>query len=113
MGFLDFKSVKEEIENLFDLVLGKINLYENGGNANFIKSDKYFTTFEDIFSEEDEEDQVCKIETLEYIKIILVWAKENDLYKSQVNVLSKEKAEMAITWIEQKLNEIKKIDFNI
>ncbi|MGR3206666.1 hypothetical protein ACSYGW_09895 [Bacillus glycinifermentans] len=110
--FGDFSSVKVEVENLFKLILGKVSLYESGGNVNIIKSNKYFTTFEDIFSEEDEEDEICKIETLEYIKIILVWAKENILYKSQLEVVSKEEAELAVDWLEGKLNEINEFDFN-
>ncbi|WP_342570602.1 hypothetical protein MKY85_19955 [Paenibacillus sp. FSL R5-0749] len=63
---------------------------------NLIKSDKCFTTFEDIFAEEDEEDSVCEIETLEYLKILLLWAKENFQYKSQTGVIVREEAELAL-----------------
>lgn len=104
--FGDFATIQEEIGNLIELLEGKITLYEGGGNVNLIKSDKSFTTFEDIFSEEDEEDSICEIETLEYVKILLLWAKENFQYKSQRGVILKEEAELAVDWINKKYTEI-------
>ncbi|OMF11160.1 hypothetical protein BK131_22275 [Paenibacillus amylolyticus] len=104
--FGDFATIQEEIGNLIELLKGKITLYEDGGNVNLIKSDKSFTTFEDIFAEEDEEDSTCKIETLEYVKILLLWAKENFHYKSQRGVISKEEAEIALEWINKKYSEV-------
>lgn len=109
--FGDFNTIKEEIESLFQVILGNVALYQSGGNVNLIKSDKYFTIFEDIFSDEDEEDSICRIETLEYIKIILVWAKENYQYKSQRDIMSKEEAELAINWIDQKWIEMNEFGF--
>lgn len=104
--FGDFTTIQEEIGNLIELLKGKITLYEGGGNVNLIRSDKFFTTFEDIFAEEDEEDSICDIETLEYVKILLLWAKENFQYKSQRGVILKEEAELAVDWINKKYTEI-------
>lgn len=104
--FGDFATIQEEIGNLIELLKGKITLYEGGGNVNLIKSDKSFTTFEDIFAEEDEEDSTCEIETLEYVKILLLWAKENFQYKSQRGVILKEEAELALKWINKKYIEV-------
>lgn len=109
--FGDFNTIKEEVESLFQVILGNVALYQSGGNVNLIKSDKYSTIFEDIFSDEDEEDSICRIETLEYIKIILVWAKENYQYKSQRDIMSKEEAELAINWIDQKWIEMNEFGF--
>ncbi|KAA8755619.1 hypothetical protein FE296_06320 [Paenibacillus sp. UASWS1643] len=108
--FGDFVAIEEEIGNLIEVLKGKITLYEGGGNVNLIKSDKSFTTFEDIFAEEDEEDSTCEIETLEYIKILLIWAKENFQYKSQRGVILKEEAELALDWINKKYIEICEIE---
>jgi hypothetical protein len=104
--FGDFATVKNEIEKLLELLAGKASLYEGGGNVNLIKSDEFFTTIEDIFAEDDEEDSICKIETLEYIKIILVWAKENFQYKCKRGVMLREEAEIAIDWINKKCIEV-------
>ncbi|MEK4367595.1 hypothetical protein [Paenibacillus sp. FSL R5-0473] len=73
--FGDFATIQEEIGNLIELLKGEITLYEGGGNVNLIRSDQSFTTFEDIFAEEDEEDSICEIETLEYVKILIVMGK--------------------------------------
>ena len=102
----DFGTIQEEIGTLIELLQGKITLYEGGGNVNLIRSDKSFTTFEDIFAEEDEEDSTCEIETLEYVKILLLWAKENFQYKSQREVILKEEAELAVNWINKEYYEI-------
>lgn len=104
--FGDFATVKDEIEKLLELLAGKATLYEGGGNVNLIKSDEFFTTIEDIFAEDDEEDSTCKIETLEYTKIILVWAKENFQYKCKRGVMLREEAEIAIDWINKKCIEV-------
>ncbi|WP_427050277.1 hypothetical protein [Paenibacillus sp. TC-CSREp1] len=104
--FGDFATIQKEVGNLIELLKGEITLYEGGGNVNLIRSDKSFTTFEDIFAEEEEEDSTCKIETLEYVKILLLWAKENFQYKSKRDVILKEEAELAVDWINKKSIEV-------
>ncbi|MDT0123730.1 hypothetical protein Q9R46_13805 [Paenibacillus sp. RRE4] len=104
--FGDFATIQKEVGNLIELLKGEITLYEGGGNVNLIRSDKSFTTFEDIFAEEEEEDSTCKIKTLEYVKILLLWAKENFQYKSQRDVILKEEAELAVDWINKKSIEV-------
>lgn len=109
--FGDFATIQEEVGNLIELLKGKIKLYEGGGNVNLIRSDKFFTNFEDIFAEDDEQDSRCEIETLEYVKILLLWAKVNFQYKSQRDVILKEEAELAIDWVNKKYIEICEIGF--
>jgi len=104
--FGDFAIIKEEVGKLLELLKGKVTSYEGGGNVNLINADKHFTTIEDIFAEEDDEDSICKIETVEFLKIILVWARENFQYKSQCGVLTGEETEIAINWINEKCDEI-------
>jgi len=108
--FGDFATVKDEIEKLFELLEGKVTLYEGGGNVNIIKSDECFTTIEDIFAEDGDEGSTCKIETLEYVKIILVWAKENYQYKCKRGVMLREEAELAVDWINKKCNEMYELE---
>ncbi|WP_339283360.1 hypothetical protein [Paenibacillus sp. FSL R5-0486] len=106
--FGDFATIQEEIGNLIEVLKGKITLYEGGGNVNLIRSDQSFTTFEDIFAEEDEEeeDSTCEIETLEYVKILLLWAKEIFQYKSQRGVILKEEGQVALEWLKEKYIEV-------
>lgn len=108
--FGDLNLVKEEVDKLYGLLLGKGNLIKSGGNVNLIDSDKDFTTIEDIYSEGDEEDIICRVETIEFIKIILIWAKENFEYKKQRGVLTEEEAIKAINWAEQKWIQIIEFD---
>lgn len=104
--FGDFATIQEEIGNLIELLKGEITLYEGGGNVNLIRSDQSFTTFEDIFAEEDEEDSICEIETLEYVKILIVMGKENFQYKSQRGVILKEEGQVALEWLNEKYIEV-------
>lgn len=61
---------------------------------------------EDIFADEDEGDCICTIETVEYTKIILIWAKESIKYKNKRDVLSAEEADERIGWIKEKWSEL-------
>lgn len=108
--FGDFATVNDEIEKLLELLAGEIILYEGGGNVNLIKSDKFFTTIEDIFAEDDEKGSTCKIETLEYTKIILIWAKENFQYKCERGVMLKEETQLAVDWINKKCIEVYELE---
>lgn len=108
--FGDFEIIKEEVDRLLELLKGKIISYEGGGNVNLIKSDRNFIIIEDIFAEEDEEESKCKIETVEFVKIILAWARENFHYKSHSGVVKVEEAETAINWINEKCNEISRLE---
>ncbi|MBU5246984.1 MULTISPECIES: hypothetical protein [Bacillus] len=103
--FSDFNSIKEEIEHLIKVLAGKLPIYESGGNVNIISSDKHKTVVEDIFADE-EEDSICTIETVEYTKIILIWAKENIKYKNKRGILSTEEADERIEWIKEKCSEL-------
>ncbi|MCR6595499.1 hypothetical protein NFC80_02470 [Bacillus halotolerans] len=104
--FSDFDSIKEEIEQLLKVLSGELPIFESGGNLNLISSDKHKTVIEDIFADEDEGDSICTIETVEYIKIILIWAKENIKYKNKQGILSTEEADERIEWIKEKCSEL-------
>ncbi|MHA6487587.1 hypothetical protein [Bacillus cabrialesii] len=104
--FSDFDSIKEEIKQLIKVLSGKIPIYESGGNVNLISSDKHKTVIEDIFADDDEEDSICTTETVEYTKIILIWAKENIKYKNKRGILQTEEADERMEWIKEKWSEL-------
>ncbi|WHX49407.1 hypothetical protein QNH46_01565 [Paenibacillus woosongensis] len=60
--------------------------------------------------EEDEIEPICKLETVEFLKIILLWAYETYKYKSERGVIDLEEADMVMKWIEQKMLEVKSIE---
>lgn len=109
---LRYEDLKVDIKNYIDVLTGNLPCYERGGNVTFVTSDREYTIIEDIFYDEDE-DQVeptCKLETVEFVKIILLWAYENYKYKKEKKVMNLEEAEMVMNWIEQKMVEVKSLE---
>ncbi|WP_244996400.1 hypothetical protein [Paenibacillus woosongensis] len=91
---------------------GNIPEYRHGGNASSVISYKDYTIIEDPFydEEKDEIEPICKLETVEFVKIILLWAYETYKYKSERGVIALEEADMVMKWIEQKVVEVKSIE---
>ncbi|MCI3983379.1 hypothetical protein [Bacillus vallismortis] len=104
--FSDFDSIKEEIQQLLKVMSGELPIFESGGNLNLISSDKHKTVIENIFADEDEGDSVCTIETVEYTKIILIWAKESIKYKNKRGILAIEETDERLEWIKEKCSEL-------
>ena len=96
----DIPTIKKEVEDLIDLLEGRIELHEGGGNVNLISSDTSFTIIEDIFADSDSNDSTCKIETIEYTKIIIMWAKMNLQYHFQQGMFSAEDIQPIMTWLD-------------
>ncbi|WP_339275311.1 hypothetical protein MKY59_30530 [Paenibacillus sp. FSL W8-0426] len=108
--FGDLAAIQEEIRGLLELFTGKVASYGGGGNVNLIHSDAKYTTFEDIFAEEGVEDPTCTIDTVEYMRIILVWAKRNVQYKRHRGVMDKGHAELFEDWINETIVAIDMIE---
>lgn len=107
-----FNDLKKDIDNYIELLRGIIPRYDHGGNASSVISYRDYTIIEDLFydEEEDEVEPICKLETVEFVKIILVWAYETYKYKSKRGVIALEEAEMVMNWIEQKMLEVNSIE---
>lgn len=110
--YLRYEDLKIDIDNYIELLRGNIPQYDHGGNASSVTSHRDYTIIEDPFydEEEDEVEPICKLETVEFVKIILVWAYENYKYKSERGVIGKEMARMVMNWIKQKMLEVKSIE---
>jgi len=110
--YLRYEDLKVDIDNYIELLKGNIPQYDHGGNVSSITSYRDYTIIEDLFydEEEDEVEPICKIETVEFVKIILLWAYENYKYKSERRVIDKEMARKVMKWIEQKMIEVKSIE---
>lgn len=69
-----FKDLKIDIDNYINLLRGNLPEYRHGGNASTVISYRDYTIIEDPFydEEEDEIEPICKLETVEFVKIILV-----------------------------------------
>ncbi|WP_026342184.1 hypothetical protein [Paenibacillus fonticola] len=112
--YLRYEDLKVDIDNYIELLKGNIPQYDHGGNASSVTSYRDYTIIEDLFydEEEDEVEPICKLETVEFVKIILVWAFENYNYLNERGEIKQEKAEMVINWIEQKMIEVRSIENN-
>lgn len=108
--FGDFAAIQEEIRGLLELFTGKATFHGGGGNVNLIHSDAKYTTFECIFAEEGVEDPTCTIDTVEYMRIILVWAKRNVQYRRHRGVMDKGHAELFEDWINETIVAIDMIE---
>lgn len=110
--YLRYEDLKVDIDNYFDVLAGKLPCYERGGNITFVTSHRDYTIIEDLFydEEEDEVEPICKLETIEFVKIILVWAYENYKYISELGEITREKAEMVMDWLNQKIVEVQDIE---
>ncbi|WP_366248129.1 hypothetical protein [Terribacillus aidingensis] len=109
---LRIDELKEDVDNYIKLLKGLIPRYDHGGNASSVISYKDVTIIEDPFFDEDEDstEPICKLETIEFLKIILIWARENYKYKCKREVITREEAELALNWIEQKIGEVKTLE---
>ena len=108
-----FNELKNDVDIYIELLRGHLPEYRHGGNASSVISYRDITIIEDPFyDEEDEIEPICKLETIEFVKIILVWAYENYKYKCKRRVIAREEAEMVMNWIEQKMIEVKSIENN-
>lgn len=106
--------LKIDIDNYIDLLKGNIPEYRHGGNFSSVISYRDYTIIEDPFYVEDEGEvePICQLETIEFVKIILVWVYETYKYKSEREVVDREEAELAMSWVEQKMIEVKSIEKN-
>lgn len=106
-----FKDLKNDIDHYIDLLKGNIPEYRHGGNASSVISYRDWTIIEDPFYDEDEDEvePICKLETIEFVKIILVWAYETYKYKSRKGVIAREEAEFAMNGLKQKKLRVLKI----
>lgn len=104
------EDLKVDIDNFIDLLKGRIPEFRHGGNASSIISYSDFTLIEDPFYDKDEIEPICKLETVEFVKIILVWANETYRYKCERGVITQKEAERAEKWIGQKMKEVKSIE---
>lgn len=108
-----YNDLKVDIDQYIDLLKGNISKYTHGGNASSVISYRDYTIIEDPFYDEEEEiEPVCKLETIEFVKIILAWANETYKFKSKKGVITLEEAESVMKWIEQKVIEVNNIKVN-
>ena len=103
--FDDFECIKEEIKKYFDVLNGKVLKYNGGGNVNCIQVCKEYTALESLFADDDE---ICKIETIELIKLILIWAEENFKYKNKMGILNANQMWIALNWVKEQMKRIDK-----
>lgn len=108
----DFDSISNEFEEYKKVVQGNLPRYNGGGNINCIEVTKEYTVFEDPFSADEEDEIFCKIETIEFMKLILVWAEENFKFKNRCNIIDTDNMHNSLSWVKVQWDFINKIDHN-
>ncbi len=101
-----FDEIEEQVNAFLLVVTGEVKEETGwGGNCNSINVYPDYTYIEDGYEDADEE-IICKIETIEFIKLILVWAEavfEND---RRWNVINDNSLNFYLDWINRKWYEI-------
>lgn len=110
--FDDFDSISDEFEKYKKVLKGDLLKYAGGGNINCIQVTKAYTIFEDPFMDDEDDEIVCKIETIEFMKLVLVWAEKNFKFKKECNIISNKEMVNSLNWIEEQWDFIKKIEHN-
>lgn len=106
----DFDSIRDEFEKYKEVLNGHLVKYNGGGNINCIEVTKDYTILEDPFIDDDENEIICKIETIEFMKLVLIWAEENFKFKNKCNTINNEEIVNSLSWIKEQWNFINKIN---
>lgn len=110
--FDDFDSISNEFEKYKKVLKGELLKYDGGGNINCIQVNKEYTIFEDPFMEDENDEIVCKIETIEFMKLVLAWAEKNFKFKKECNIISNKEMVNSLNWIGKQWNFVGKIEHN-
>ena len=104
-----FDDMEENFNAYLKVLTGEEEMYKWGGNTSTIRTYENFTLFESLFSE-GEEEVICAIETIEFMKLLLAWAQEVFKCDRKYERISEEQLEEQISWLKEvwaKVNKCK------
>jgi hypothetical protein len=96
-----FNSLKVEIMELNRLLSGECEIYECSFNATYLEANKNSTKIEDLYPEYSDNPKICEIETVEFKKFLLIWAREYAKYKYKIGKIREQEKNERIKWIEE------------
>ncbi|MGG0386267.1 hypothetical protein ABEY69_25045 [Priestia filamentosa] len=103
----NFNDIEEKFIAYLKVLTGE-EMYKGGGNTNIIRAYENFTLFESLFSD-GEEEIICAIETIEFMKLLLAWAQEVFKCDRKYERISEEQLEEHMLWLkgaEAKVNKL-------
>lgn len=102
-----YQTIRREVEEYLKVVFGDSNEYGGGGNINVISANKDYTIFfEGYDGDNDEVEVICKIETIEFVKLILVWGEAVFRYNYSMKLMTKNEFQDCLIWIDTQWNSI-------
>lgn len=93
-----FDDIEENFNAYLKVLTGEEEVYKGGGNTSIIRAYENFTLFESLFPD-GEEEVICAIETIEFMKILLDWAQEVFKCDRKYERISEERLEEQLSWL--------------
>ncbi|MGK9182196.1 hypothetical protein KXS12_08075 [Priestia filamentosa] len=94
----NFNDIEEKFIAYLKVLIGEEEMYKGGGNTSIIRAYENFTLFESLFSG-GEEEVICAIETIEFMKLLLAWAQEVFKCDRKYERISGEQLEEQMSWL--------------
>ncbi|RAS80960.1 hypothetical protein [Priestia endophytica] len=93
-----FDDIEENFNAYLKVLIGEEEMYKGGGNTSIIRAYENLTLFESLFPD-GEEEVICAIETIEFMKILLDWAQEVFKCDRKYERISEERLEEQLSWL--------------
>jgi hypothetical protein len=95
-----FDDIEENFNAYLKVLTGEEEVYKGGGNTSIIRAYENFTLFESLFPD-GEEEVICAIETIEFMKLLLAWAQEVFKCDRKYERISEEQLEGQLLWLKE------------
>ncbi|MCM3537748.1 hypothetical protein [Priestia endophytica] len=102
-----FDDIEENFNAYLKVLTGEEEVYKGGGNTSIIRAYENFTLFESLFPD-GEEEVICAIETIEFMKILLDWAQEVFKCDRKYERISEERLEEQLSWLKGAWGKVNK-----
>ncbi|WP_019394590.1 hypothetical protein [Priestia filamentosa] len=103
----NFNDIEEKFIAYLKVLTGEKEMYKGGGNTSIIRAYENFTLFESLFSD-GEEEVICAIETIEFMKLLSAWAQEVFKCDRKYERISGEQLEEQMSWLKGTWAKVKK-----
>lgn len=103
----EFDAIEENFIAYLKVLTGEEEMYKGGGNTSIIRAYENFALFENLFPD-GEEEVICAIETIEFMKLLLAWAQEVFKCDRKYERISEEQLEGQMSWLKEAWAKINK-----
>ncbi|MFP3728550.1 hypothetical protein [Priestia filamentosa] len=103
----NFNDIEEKFIAYLKVLIGEEEMYKGGGNTSIIRAYENFTLFESLFSD-GEEEVICAIETIEFMKLLLAWAQEVFKCDKKYERIDEKQLDEQMSWLKGAWAEVNK-----